>query len=72
MQVSVPSWPSTQRRGEHCRATTTAAVSAHEAEMASKVYEVIMTKRLGWRAMRSMATAHLDDPSDKKSKMFDA
>ena len=46
MQVSVPFGPSAQRFGEHCKATTTAAASAHMVEMAN--------------------------PSDKKSKMFEA
>ena len=72
MHVFLPVGPSTQRVGEHCMATTSAAASAHVIEMANKAYDEIMTKRLGWIAMMSKATAALDDPSDRKSSMFEA
>ena len=72
MHVFLPIGPSTQWVGEHCKATTSAAASAHTMEIANKAYEETMTKRLGWIAMMSRATAHLDDPNDRKSRMFEA
>lgn len=72
MQVSVPFGPSAQRFGEHCKATTTAAASAHMVEMATRAYEETTTQRVGRTPRISRATADFDDPSDKKSNMFEA